>query len=570
MSTPNNFEQEVLELLNRTRLNPAAEFDALFPPGNSRTTATDNIFSALIYFGVDMAALRSQFVSYAAVAPLAWNAALSLAATRHTDAMIAADAQSHQLPGEAGLRPRIVSAGYVDAGSLAENIYAFSFDPLYTHAGFYIDWGYDAVDFSAAGNLLPDWKTLGDGIQDGAGHRNVMMSPDYTEVGIAAIAETDPATKVGPWLVTEDFGSRSGYQAQLVGVVFDDADLDRFYDAGEGLAAVTINATPVAGGATITTTSWSSGGYQMQLAVGSYDVTFSSAVLAGPVTRNITIGTANVKLDLNADDATAGPDAMLGTAGADWLTPRASGHLIDGLAGVDMASFVAAIVGAVIDLNDGSALIGDQTWALRNIENVTATIFADLITGDGGANRIRALGDYDWMVGSGGGDSFEGGTGRDTVAYSSAASGVTASLQTGRGSGGQANGDAYADVENLTGSSFADRLTGDGDRNILRGLAGDDFLFGLGGNDSIDGSAGRDQIDGGAGNDRITGGRGNDSIDGGSGWDTAIFSARRADYTVTASANGSTTVLHSGGGLDGIDLLNNIEVLQFSDGRLFL
>jgi Ca2+-binding RTX toxin-like protein len=147
---------------------------------------------------------------------------------------------------------------------------------------------------------------------------------------------------------------------------------------------------------------------------------------------------------------------------------------------------------------------------------------------------------------------------------------VTASLLSDTGTAGQAAGDRYVDVENLTGGSFADQLTGDNDRNILRGLAGDDFIFGLGGNDTIDGGAGRDQIDGGAGNDRITGGRGNDVINGGLGWDTAIFSAARAQYTVTANADGSTSVLHTGGGIDGVDLLTNIEVLQFSDGRLFL
>jgi Ca2+-binding RTX toxin-like protein len=200
---------------------------------------------------------------------------------------------------------------------------------------------------------------------------------------------------------------------------------------------------------------------------------------------------------------------------------------------------------------------------------VTGTIYADLITGDAGANRIRALGDYDWMVGSGGGDTFEGGAGRDTVAYYSIA-GVTASLLTDTGTAGQAAGDTYIDVENLTGGSYADRLTGDNDRNTLRGLAGDDFIFGMGGNDTIDGGAGRDQIDGGLGNDRITGERGNDVINGSYGWDTAIYSGRRADYTVTENADGTTSVLHRSGGIDGIDLVLNIEVLQFSDGRLFL
>jgi len=234
-----------------------------------------------------------------------------------------------------------------------------------------------------------------------------------------------------------------------------------------------------------------------------------------------------------------------------------------------MVSFFDAAQRAVINLAAGTAVIGAVTDTLIRFENITGTIFGDMIAGDAGANRIRALGDYDWLVGSGGGDTFEGGTGRDTVAYSNAAAGITAGLLTDTGTAGQANGDRYVDIENLTGSSFADRLTGDNDRNILRGLGGDDFIFGLGGNDSIDGGSGADRIEGGLGNDRMTGGRGNDIVDGGLGWDTAIFSGARSQYTVATLTGGTTTVLHNGG-IDGIDYLTRVEVLQFSDGPLFL
>ena len=273
------------------------------------------------------------------------------------------------------------------------------------------------------------------------------------------------------------------------------------------------------------------------------------------------------------DDALIGNDQanlLLAALGDDWITPGAGSDTVDGGDGTDMVSFFDALSRAVIDLALGTAVIGAETDVLQNIENITGTIFGDLITGDAGANRIRALGDYDWLVGSGGGDLFEGGTGRDTVAYSSAAAGVTASLLSDTGTAGQANGDRYIDVENLTGGSFADRLTGDADRNILRGLGGDDFLFGLAGADTIDGGAGRDSIDGGLGNDRMTGGRGNDTADGGANWDVAVYSGTRAQYTVTRNAAGSISVLHNGGGVDGVDLLFNTEALQFSDGLIFL
>ncbi len=269
-------------------------------------------------------------------------------------------------------------------------------------------------------------------------------------------------------------------------------------------------------------------------------------------------------------DGGMGNDTLMGGAGNDWIEPGAGANTAHGGDGVDMVSFLGAEARAVIDLAAGSAVISGLTTILRTIEDVTGTGFGDLITGDAGANRIRAMGDYDWMIGSGGGDLFDGGTGRDTVAYTAAASGVVASLASGRGSQGQATGDRYAGVENLTGSSFGDTLTGNEDHNILRGLGGDDFLFGGGGRDLLEGGGGHDTLSGGLGNDRLSGGRGNDRLDGGVGWDTALFSGMRAQYTLDARGDGSTWVGHNAGGIDGFDILINIEVAQFSDGQMFL
>lgn len=283
------------------------------------------------------------------------------------------------------------------------------------------------------------------------------------------------------------------------------------------------------------------------LAFGDGIISYAQAVARVP---GVTVITGSPNPDNMA--AIPGAAVYLGQDGGDWITPGDGPDTVDGGSGTDMASFVDASARAVIDLDAGTAVIGADTDRLISIENVTGTIFADLITGDAASNRLRGLGDYDWLVGSGGNDTFEGGTGRDTVAYSSAPGGVTASLMTDTGTGGQAAGDIYIDIENLTGSSFVDRLTGDNDRNILRGLAGDDFLFGLGGND------------------RITGGRGNDTIFGGTGWDTALYSGNRSDYTVTTRADGTTTVLHNGGGIDGLDIVQCVEVLEFANGRIFL
>ena len=69
---------------------------------------------------------------------------------------------------------------------------------------------------------------------------------------------------------------------------------------------------------------------------------------------------------------------------------------------------------------------------------------------------------------------------------------MTVSLTSGSGSGGHAQGDTLATIENLTGSGHGDTLTGDANANTLRGAGGNDTLVGLAGADVLDGGAGTD------------------------------------------------------------------------------
>jgi hypothetical protein len=139
------------------------------------------------------------------------------------------------------------------------------------------------------------------------------------------LAETDAATSVGPYLVTQDFGARWDYRGQLLGVMIADADGDRFYDIGEGLGGITVTAQGSAG--IFTTTTWSSGGYQMVLPPGSYTVTFTGAGLAAPLVYTVTMAAANLKLDGFAQDigsdlwlaGAPGPNLLQGYGGDDRL-----------------------------------------------------------------------------------------------------------------------------------------------------------------------------------------------------------------------------------------------------------
>lgn len=574
MSTPTAMEQELLEMINRARANPQGEFNALITNASSKTGVTQEVTDALNYFGVDLDSFRKLLSAEKAAAPLAWNNKLAVAAEKHSKLLIEADAQSHQLPGEKGLGDRARAEGYTGFQAVSENVYSYSHDAAHAHAGFFIDWGYDAQDVDGSGRLLSDWKTRGDGIQDPSGHRDTILSSNrtLTEVGIGAIAVTDASKDVGPWVITQDFGHRFDYRAQVVGVVFKDGDKDNFYDAGEGMGGVQIEIYNASH--RVSTTSWSSGGYQVELPPGSYTVSFKVDGTTAPILRKFTMGSGNTKVDLNLATATPAPtepDAtvLTGTSGNDWLTVLSSHRRVDGGAGVDMLSFQSLSARVEADLGAGDATSGRSTWALNRIENLTGTSFGDLLIGDSGNNRLRGMGDYDWFVGSAGRDTYEGGTGRDMIAYSSATAGVQASLEARRGLGGQANGDTYLDVEGLTGSSYGDRLTGDSAANILRGMAGDDFLFGGAGRDRLEGGRGHDKLYGGADGDRLTGGAGNDLIDGGAGWDTAIYAGNRSDFRIETRANG-TTIVRDTTGAEGTDTLLRVEVLEFADGFHYL
>ncbi|WP_370336764.1 calcium-binding protein, partial [Parvularcula marina] len=151
--------------------------------------------------------------------------------------------------------------------------------------------------------------------------------------------------------------------------------------------------------------------------------------------------------------------------------------------------------------------------------------------------------DDDLFLGGAGADDHQGDGGTDEVDYSGSASGVTLSLSTG-GSGGDAAGDSYTSIENVTGSGSDDDITGDSGDNVIDG--GD-------GNDTLEGGGGADTLNGGAGNDTFN--LDEDLID-----LSSIIDGGTGDDTVNVSDT-------SGGGFNAADLfstLHDVEVIDFT------
>ena len=179
---------------------------------------------------------------------------------------------------------------------------------------------------------------------------------------------------------------------------------------------------------------------------------------------------------------------LIGSSYDDLLAGNGTDNILDGLAGVDTVSYVAATAEVAVDLSLQVALTSGSSDVVRNFENIVGSGFDDLMTG--------TLGD----------NVFDGGAaGSDTVSYRNvklSEGGVEASLSVTGSQNTQSSGfDTFIKIDNLEGSVNDDRLTGNAAANKLDGSSGQDSLFALGGDDSLTGGLGDDLLDGGQGKD---------------------------------------------------------------------
>jgi Ca2+-binding RTX toxin-like protein len=169
---------------------------------------------------------------------------------------------------------------------------------------------------------------------------------------------------------------------------------------------------------------------------------------------------------------------------------------------------------------------------------ITGTANSETINGTFRAEIINALDGDDTINGSAGADAINGGLGTDIVSYATSAAGVTISLAGGAGTGGDAQGDTLANIENLYGSAFADALTGSASANTIDADSGDDLVLAGDGSDILSGGTGNDTLRGEAGDDNLTGGLGADILDGGTGNDLANYYWLSWGRSTAAATNG--------------------------------
>src|SRR5262245_143548 len=176
---------------------------------------------------------------------------------------------------------------------------------------------------------------------------------------------------------------------------------------------------------------------------------------------------------------TASRDDLLRYGRNDGLAGNPDDRL-DGGDGIDTAAYGDSTVGVTVNLATGHGYGGDaEGQVLVSIENVDGSDHNDTITGNDVNNYLQGLRGNDvidgadgWdgvrgddgddiLKGGGGADILEGGSGVDTADYSQAPPtdigffiilGVDVDLSANRAYWGDAQGDIFYDIENVTGS----------------------------------------------------------------------------------------------------------------------
>lgn len=266
MAQPTAFEQYLLELVNQARLDPNGE-------------------AAQYAIGLNQG-LAPGTISGQTKQPLAFNLNLIQASRQHSQWMLDTDTFSHTGRGGSSAGDRMGAAGYNFTGSWT--------------------WGENIAWRGTTGT--PDLKAFvasqHEGLFKSPGHRTNLLNDNFKEIGLGVL--TGDYGGYNAVMTTQKF-ARSGSSTFLTGVAFDDGVTDDdFYTVGEGLGGIRVTATRQSDNAVFNTTTYNSGGYQMALLPGTYNVAFSGGGLSQVVRQNVTIGSQNFKLDLATDQLPTG------------------------------------------------------------------------------------------------------------------------------------------------------------------------------------------------------------------------------------------------------------------------
>ncbi|HNH34933.1 MAG TPA: calcium-binding protein, partial [Rhodocyclaceae bacterium] len=260
-------------------------------------------------------------------------------------------------------------------------------------------------------------------------------------------------------------------------------------------------------------------------------------------------------------DGGAGGDNLQGGAGNDTYRVESAGDVITEAitSGQDRVILADSVVSHALAANVEDLFLADEDGALGGKSGI-GNALDNLIVGTGFGDTMDGGAGNDTLNGSGGVDSLLGGAGNDVFVVDSV--GDAAIEKPGEGTDSvytTVNMALPANVENLFLAGAGDLIgIGNGLANVLTGNAGNNLMTGGSGNDTLAG---------GAGNDTLQGGSGDDSYDLDSAADMVVERAGEGRDTVSSSAgvaalaaNVENLVLTGSGNVAGVgnELANQI------------
>ena len=326
------YEQLLLELVNRARLDPAGE---------------------AARYGIALNnGLAAGSLTATAKQALAPNELLVSSARAHSQWMINTDIFSHTGSGGSDPGDRMGAAGYAFTGSWT--------------------WGENIAWSGTTGtpNLLTYTNELHRNLFLSPGHRVNILEGDFREggTGITSGPFKSGGTTYNAVMASENFAT-SGSSYFVTGVAITDRDGDNFYDIGEARSGITMSIST--GGSDAT---GAAGGFAAKFAGGTVGVTFSGGSLASNVSVTIAAGYQNAKIDLvDTNEILSSVSTTLG-AGAVRL----------GLLGVASIRGTGNDVANVIIGNKG----GNSIDGRGGNDFLVGCSGRDVLTGGAGADRF--------------------------------------------------------------------------------------------------------------------------------------------------------------------------------------
>lgn len=192
----------------------------------------------------------------------------------------------------------------------------------------------------------------------------------------------------------------------------------------------------------------------------TYDASAVTAAMTFDLAGNIVSGGAGT-------DNVSGIEKFIGGSGTNTLM------LTSATAAVNVDLSIAS--GQVINNGAGG------TFTVIGMDDITGSVYNDMLKGDSGNNQIAGGSGNDTLVGGAGNDTLTGGANIDTVNYSAASAGIDVTLSGGNAAGvidGNGGTDTLSGIEKIIGSAWDDIIEGDFSAidNLFDGGAGADIL----------------------------------------------------------------------------------------------